>query len=97
MAKTKRITPDDLVQPTTFTCAQCGSESVHIPTKQPKKFRGAWEWMAWATEAAKGMCPHCTPLSRDKWPEWLHGRLFKSCGCGSAACPVPAFAAQRGA
>lgn len=86
------ITAADLMKPTTMTCAQCGSPSVHIPMKTPKKLRGYDNWFAWAVENAKATCPHCTPLAKSKWPEWLGGKVVKPCACGSATCPVPAWA-----
>jgi hypothetical protein len=79
------------------TCSRCGSEGVHVPHGEPpKELRGS-AWYAWMAEAAKMTCPHCTPLPVEKWPEWHHGRLVKACACGSATCPVPAYAAKIGA
>lgn len=76
------------------TCARCGSVAIHVRRKQPKTFRHYAHWLAWWTEAMKAICPHCSPLPEAKWPDYLGGKLVKPCGCGSATCPVPAFAAR---
>ncbi len=87
----------DLSHHDDLRCAQCGSPMRHVPVKEPEKFRDALEWIAFMKEAVKGLCPHCTPLPTEKWPEWRHGRLVKGCGCGSPTCPVPEWAARDSA
>ena len=85
------LTKAELMAPHPVTCAVCGTACVHVPREQPKTLpRGYDSWLDWMKEAAKVVCPHCTPLPVEKRPVWEYGRVVKPCGCGSAACPVPA-------
>lgn len=85
-------------QPRPITCARCGSTATLFPGPSqetaPKKDAAAFN--AWQEATRLVICPHCTPLPSEKWPEWWHGKLAKACGCGQAACPVPAYAASKG-
>lgn len=82
-ARPKRLlTRAELMQPIPMDCLRCGSRGAILPPTD---------------EHPQGLavCPHCTPLPRDQWPTWERGQLVKPCGCGSATCPVPAYAEAR--
>ncbi len=75
-----------------WTCSICGSPSTFYPSPYvPDKKRPT---VLVATGNGLLVCPHCTPLPKDKRPEWLHGELVKACGCGCADCPVARKAAS---